>query len=256
MNGNKGYIFYNLMKKDLLEKKTGALIAAGLNLIAFAVLFLCRTQIISLSGNSDDPAAFYAGIILILGLLWTLWSSVRSLSLEWELNTVSLVMSLPVTGVWILGARIISTLALFMGLLAEGAILTCFISFSSGAGLIPIYDEVPLYALNAALFYLYLLVAAAVIIVLCQLAYTINRLFGKHSNLLTFVSLVAVLWLFLRGSAIVSKLVNLLGLPDVRMFAIRDFNDYTNPSPLIAVLLITAGFFLVTARLHDRVLEA
>jgi hypothetical protein len=117
-------------------------------------------------------------------------------------------------------------------------------------------DEIPLLLVNLLIMYIYVLVILTLFIVLFQMAFIISRLTNKFSRILTVVSVFTVSWLFLKGSTWLAKVIDLIGLPDVNLLIVPGGKiPPVNVSPIISGVLIIAGFFLLTAKLFDHVVE-
>lgn len=117
-------------------------------------------------------------------------------------------------------------------------------------------NELPLLLANFLLLYLYVLVVLTLFIVLFQMAFIISRLVNRFGKILTVVSVFSLSWVFIKASTYLSKLIDLIGLPDISiLIAEKGVMPPVNASPIIAGVIIIVAFFYLTAKLFDNVIE-
>ena len=195
-----------------------------------------------------------AGIIFV----WTIWIGFKSISYEWDNNTCYLLLSLPISGFKVLTVKILSILSILLVFIVEvcgAALVVDLMKRSDSIHIdIPSFGACMAFIADIFLVLLYMLVSAAIMVILCQFAYIASRLVNRFSKVFAVVAGGAGLWVFMRGTSILTYLLNLLHLPKIKIL-IGEGDGFISLSPIIATLLLSFGLLYVTAKLFDHVVE-
>lgn len=257
ISGVKRNKFLTLVKKEILADKYLNIIIATLILAANIIIIAVKPQ----PDQNDSGNWYIAASILsffVLSSFWVFLVAIRSMTKEWELNTSYLIISLPISGIKLLSSKIASILFMYTIFAIEGSIMSLIIAFIKNIfiNFHFKFNELPLIFANLLLLYIYVLVVLTFFIVLFQMAFIISRLVNRFAKILTVISVFSLLWIFMKASTYLSKLVDLIGLPDIKLF-VAEAGAFPpiNISPIIAGVVIIAMFFYLTAKLFDNVVE-
>lgn len=254
MQTSKARRFWTLYKKELRE------LAPDIIIVIAASILLNIYMYYKMSEYSLAESPFFAfSLVLTCGLagFLPLISSFK-LSREWSNQTVYLIMSLPVSGASILGAKLLALLTqLLIGGLAAGT-----------AGAIAIYAVFPeecKYMMEnihtiadpyTTMASLALLGISTVMFWCCVsfLAQVIGKLVHKYSGVLTAVSFIAIIVLINKGMGFITAQFNFDPAHLNLQFSQAGVSTYFC-SASIVTLIVSALLFTIAAVIYDRKLE-
>lgn len=256
MRSSKTNMFGRLYTKDLHE------ILPEMIIVLVGVLLINAWYYL----GSPEPAPVVMGpLFLLLGLAGFLpiVSSFKLLSKEWSNNTVYLIMSLPVSGAMVMGAKMLALITQYLfGTALVG--LSGYLFWVNGISqLLPgnpaaMLDKNPEIIQYLVAFYLASLVF--IIFICCNsfLSQVVGKLSRKFSNLITLVVFIVVLtlpgklfsWIGIGHSYIgPSSMIFRVG-PDNSINVLRAINISSVTQLLLALLI-----FIGAVILYDKKLE-
>ena len=255
MSSSKLKMFGQLYLKDLHEVIPEILIVV-IGVVLVTAGFFLR--------SSEPSPIIIVPLVLLLGLagLLPLVASFKLLSREWSNNTVYLIMSLPVSGAMVMGAKmlvlisqyVIGTLLIAISsyLLYANGLYQYFTPNQSGHMILQSNPELITHLLA---FYLSGLV---LLIFLCStsfLSQVVGKLSSRFSGLLTAAAFIATLVLSGKIMDVLGTGNNAANLMFIRMTAnAGNFASELNLSSL-SYLLMAAVIFILAAIIYDRKLE-
>lgn len=248
--------FKQLLLKELHESKWQLMIVAGLTLVfQFYVRF---------NASLPPQALFGVGWVPLIVLpFWLLWSSFYTMRHEWNRDTIYLLLSLPVSGLTILGVKLLSVLiqlAVFLAVTIVGVLVMYNFTFPYVFGeLAPYMSAEWMVGTGAKLVLLGTLLSALIIMVI-QFSYLAGRLFGRFQGLISIWVLFVVSWLIQRLAQLTYPLFS--WIPRVpftgwvqsgELFYRQEVQ--LDIAPLVASVALASAFFWLGAYLLEREIE-
>ena len=255
MSNSKLKMFTKLYLKDLHEVTAEILIVViGVALVTAGFLL----------GSEQNAPLMILPLVLLLGLagLLPLISSFKLLSREWSQNTVYLVMSLPVSGAMILGAKMAVLLTQYIG----GTLLITLSSYllyvtklsqyltPQQPGLMMLYNN-PQLLQSLLAFYLSGLVFLAFLCCTSFFSQIAGKLSARFSGLVTAATFVITL--ILSG-----KILDALGTGSNELYHMMiqisgDAANYISNMNLssLSYFVLAVILFILAAVIYDRKLE-
>ena len=174
-------------------------------------------------------------------------------------------MSIPVKGISVLYAKLASILTFLVATLFEVNFFGDLLYYlNSGTRKMHLFTHGDVMIIDLFFMLLYFIIIA-VAVILMFFSYMVCRIAGRFSKVFAGITLFASSWLFIRGSFLLSGLIEFTGIPDVRIFMThinQTVNQqelryvYANPAPIIASLVFAGLYFVISAVIYDRVVEA
>jgi hypothetical protein len=128
-----------------------------------------------------------ATLQLAIPFIWSIAMAFYTLYSEWNTNTVYLLLSLPIKGITLIGAKLTAIISGLFSIYIFGII--CYLINFRALLSNPISQElIWCVGVNSLLF-------LAVLIVICQFSFLIGRIVPKYCGLFTGIIFLAVLWL-------------------------------------------------------------
>jgi hypothetical protein len=255
MHSNKLKMFGQLYRKDLHEIIPEILIVV-IGVVLITASFFLR--------SSEPSPVVIVPLILLFGLagLLPLVASFKLLSREWSNNTVYLIMSLPVSGAMVMGAKmlvlisqfIVGTLLIAISgyVLYANGLYQYFTPQQPGYMLLQNNPELVKYLLA---FYLSGLVLLIFLCCISFLSQVVGKLSRKFSGLITAGAFIAILM-------ISGKILNAVGMGNTAAnpIAIRMMGDtgsfiYNLNLSSLSYLLLAFIIFILASLIYDRKLE-
>jgi len=248
--------FGKLVLKEIKGSRLTAVIFAVL-VVLWHFFLLTRTAV---WGAEVIPLA---AMPFFLPPLWVFGTMLYMLHTEWNTHSIYLLLSLPVRGWYILGAKLVAAL---VDLLILGAVALASFWLTFGRALTVMLREfaagIPypwLISLALKIFLVYLL-SVIVVLVVGQFSYLSSRLVSRFSGVLMGAAFFVQLWLLVRLGALLSPLFK--WVPDL---AFRDWTErggviqvnttVIDTAPIAAVLFLTAAIFLFGSWLLENEIE-
>lgn len=255
MHSSKLKMFGQLYLKDLHEVMPEILIVV-IGVVLITASFFLR--------SSEPSPVVIVPLILLFGLagLLPLVASFKLLSREWSNNTVYLIMSLPVSGAMVMGAKmlvlisqfIVGTLLIAISgyVLYANGLYQYFTPQQPGYMLLQNNPELVKYLLA---FYLSGLVLLNFLCCISFLSQVVGKLNRKFSGLITAGAFIAILM-------ISGKILNAVGMGNTAAnpIAIRMMGDtgsfiYNLNLSSLSYLLLAFIIFILASLIYDRKLE-
>lgn len=246
---SKGKMFAQLYQKEMREILPEIILVVIITILLDGWLSI-RFQ--------DGPAKniIFLPVILTIGLAGfiPILTSFKMLSSEWSHNTVYLLMSLPVSGAMILGAKLLAvfTQMIIGTAVAMGAGILIIVNvFPQGWQQISAYPD-----LISGVTRIGAVPLIAFVFVCCVsfLSQIVGRLTRKHSGIVTFGTFIIILYLVNKITELVGgryemmdKLVPTQALPDAFFNVVNAYS--------LEYLLIAAILFAGAVWLYDKKLE-
>lgn len=255
MHSNKLKMFGQLYKKDLHEIIPEILIVViGVALITAS--FFLR--------SSEPSPVVIVPLILLFGLagLLPLVASFKLLSREWSNNTVYLIMSLPVSGAMVMGAKMLVLISQFIAgtlliaisgyVLYVNSLYQYFTPQQPGYMLLQNNPELVKYLLA---FYLSGLVLLIFLCCVSFLSQVVGKLSRKFSGLITAGAFITVLFLMGKIFDAVGTVTTAVSPIAVRTMAINENLFYNLNLSSLIYLVMAVIIFIIAAIIYDRKLE-
>ena len=255
MHSSKLKMFGQLYLKDLHEVMPEILIVV-IGVVLVTASFFLR--------SSEPSPVIIVPLILLLGLagLLPLVASFKLLSREWGNNTVYLIMSLPVSGAMVMGAKMLVLISQYIAgtlliaisgyVLYINGLYQYFTPQQSGYMLLQNNPELMHYLLA---FYLSSLVFLIFFCCISFLSQVVGKLSRKFSGLITAGAFIAIL-------IISGKILNAVGMGNTaaNLIAIRMMGDtgsfiYNLNLSSLSYLLLAFIIFILASLIYDRKLE-
>lgn len=261
MEKSKWNMFKRLYREEMLDIKQELLI-----IIAFALV--CNIAL--LIWPNSNLIAFTITLVFMSSCLVPIISSVKSLSHDWDNNTIYLLKSLPVKGVMVLSAK---TLAFFTEFFVSTLAVSVFSLLSSIMQMLrqsPALFSIEwnrflteLKAPNVQVFfkvmflvYLIILVGFIYLVSMIFLSQMIARVKGKYMRLISYISFAGLAY-------IGSKIANWI-IPNLPWVQNLQFIPYEQmPANILMVLisamaiiiLLSACMLIVAGEIYDKKVE-
>jgi len=255
MSSSKLKMFGQLYWKDLHEVIPEILIVV-IGVVLVTASFLLR--------SSEPSPVMIFPLILLLGLagLLPLVASFKLLSREWSNNTVYLIMSLPVSGAMVMGAKMLVLISQYIAgtlliaisgyLLYANGLYQYFTPSQPGYMILQNNPDLIKYLLA---FYLSGLVLLTFLCCTSFLSQVVGKLSSRFSGLITAAAFIATLVLSGKIMDALGTDNNAANLMVMRMTSTADnFLSNLNLSSL-SYLLLAAVIFILAAIIYDRKLE-
>ena len=234
----------------------------GLTIMAWPVaviyigldLFL-QTRVNVWGGSVADVAvAASAGIVI-----WPVIALISSLHSEWSANTIYLLLSLPVKGWQILGAKLTAVMLWFAAL---GAIRTASLALNFTRYIFTQLRGSPIDLVALQMFYAVIALFAAVLIglVLTEFSFLASHLVTKVRGLAGVATFFASAWLFARAVTLGALALSWMPAISLRTFYISHDVVVISSKALgsgyvVAVALMIGFYHVLSSWLIDRQME-
>lgn len=193
---------------------------------------------------------FFAAVI-------TLGAAYYQLHTEWRTNSIYLLLTFPIRGWKVLTAKMTALLVLLIllmiwicGSFAIFILKTHWQEWNAAEG---IQEMVPT-MIVALLHMMWLgLLFTILLILLIQFTFLCGQLVPKFRWVVRFIAWVGIMWLVIRISPIVSKLLG--WLPDIKVGGPEMEAVFFHPGPFIVLVILTIGLLTLNGWLFEKEVE-
>lgn len=248
MSTSKLKMFSQLYTKDMRELVPEIVIVVAAAVILNGLFYFNMNRY-----TSFHPAVFIIPTLMVLAVAAFLpfISSFKLVSREWSNNTVYLIMSLPVSGVMIMGAKLAALITQYIAGTLIAVLMGLFLAREAIPDIMKLISNYPDILNLAILFYLLSIAALLFLISMGFLSQITGKLSSRFSSLITFI-------VFLLTFYCMSKIIN-FSIVKLKMITPADslaiLNNSSLTGELLILLLAATLVFTLAVVIYDRKIE-